>query len=346
LDPSVQATWTAASVVKTSKKGDRVTLSGQAAYVFVNTLRTRAGLSEITVPPSSGPGSLIVVPSMTPPTVTFASATTISITFAADGWNAADGAVIISGGLLTSNGQAFKSAALAVDILTNPGTSPVTVTLPFAVPIGARVRLQFHATAPDGSQSQYVTVDAQNPSFAPPLPQLYVLSVTRVGPTQADWEFSGPVTVASAPDAYLLINGAGATTVAQTYPNTARATYAADPAGGTWLIPLQPASITQTVAVPQTGLVLPTPGLTVTHVTLVGTKKFLWEFSGPVTVTPGADANLVIAGDATGVAAVAGSNSALVTYGTAAASGLTWSIAIQPVQISQSIQVPQTGTTD
>jgi hypothetical protein len=253
LDPSVQATWTAASVVKTSKKGDRITLSGQAAYVFVNTLRTRAGLSEITVPPSSGPGSLVVVPSLTPPTVAFASATTITVTFAADGWNAADGGIIISGGLLTSNGQSFKSAALAVDILTNPGTGVVTVTLPFAVPINARIRLQFHATAPDGSQSQYVTVDAQNPSFPPPPAAAIVLSVTRDDPTHAIFEFDQPI-IAVDFTKFLVATLTPSAQVILGTPTLVKITYGGDPAGKAWSI-TDPTATGPTSKVPQSGTV-------------------------------------------------------------------------------------------
>lgn len=253
LAGSDQTAWAAATITKTSRKGDRTILSGQAAFMYVNTIRQRIGLSIFSSPPSGAPGA-----ALTPPTLTFTSATTIDAVFSADTWNGPNGGVIISAALLVSEGITFRRPNRACTSLINPGTGTVSITLPFAVPISARARLTCHATGPDGRQSTYVDVEAVNPSFAPPPPAL----------------------------------------------------------------------------------------LRVLEVTLVGTKKFLWRFDGPVTVTPGPDLNLVIDGDASGVAAVDGTTGALVTYTTVATTPKTWTIPATPATISQPVLVPETGTTD
>jgi len=190
LDPTVRSAWIAASVVKTSRKGDKVTLTGQAAWMYVNILRQRAGLALVTAPPS---GSSTIT--LTAPVVTLTSATAANIQFAGDSWNAPQGAVAISAGLLTSSGKSYLVPPRAVEIHANPGTVPYSVMLPFAVPINARVRLQFHATDPAGYQTTYKTVDALNPSYPPPAPTApTVLRVTSTGSDMMIMEFDIPVT--------------------------------------------------------------------------------------------------------------------------------------------------------
>jgi hypothetical protein len=158
--------------------------------MYVNILRQRAGLGLITAPPS---GSSTIT--LTAPAVTLTSATAANIQFAGDSWNAPQGAVAISGGLLTSSGKSYLVPPRAVEIHANPGTSPYSVMLPFAVPINAKVRLQFHATDPAGYQTTYKTVDALNPSYPPPAPTApTVLRVTSTGSDMMIMEFDIPVT--------------------------------------------------------------------------------------------------------------------------------------------------------
>ena len=253
LDPGLQAAWAAACITKTSRSGDTVCLSGQAAFVFVNVIRKRIGLSLISSPPS-GTG----VPALTLPTVTFNAADNVTVTFnAADEWNEADGGVIASGGLIVSPGVTYARAKNAVSTAIFPGASPATWDLPWAVPIGGTALLEFHASNPDGRVSGYGQVRTVNSSYPPPAP----------------------------------------------------------------------------------------PSVSVLSVTKVGTKIFLWSFNGPITVTPGADPNLAIATDTTGVAAVAGPTSALVTYTTANATGLAWSVIVQPDTITESVVLPESGLT-
>jgi hypothetical protein len=250
LDPTVRSAWIAASVVKTSRKGDKVTLTGQAAWMYVNILRQRAGLALVTAPPS---GSSTIT--LTAPVVTLTSATAANIQFAGDSWNAPQGAVAISGGLLTSSGKSYLVPPRAVEIHANPGTVPYSVMLPFAVPINARVRLQFHATDPDGYQTTYKTVDALNPSFQPPiLPPANVLRVTAeaTGSNAALWEFDRPV--APATIAHLVIGTHGLISAANISANIIQAIYGNQPTpGDAWTIS---ADATTPAAAPATGLVL------------------------------------------------------------------------------------------
>jgi hypothetical protein len=251
LDPSVIAEWAAATISKTSRKGDKINLSGQAAFMNVNTLRRRMSLPIVSDPPTS-----TEVPAITTPTIAFTSATTLTITFAGDAWNAPNGGVIMSGALLTSAGKSYATPNRAIGFKVNPGTGAVSVTVPFATPIGARIRIVFHATAPDGRLSQYVSVDVTNPSFPPPSPiAVHVVSVTAYGSSEAMWLFDGDVP--SITPAKLLIGGIGATGI-QVRPDlrTIGLSYAAMPTtGDTWSI-TDPTATTPPTALPSTGSVL------------------------------------------------------------------------------------------
>jgi hypothetical protein len=251
LDPTVQAAWLAASIVKTSKKGDKVTLTGAAAFQFVNTLRVRLGLGLVTNPPTS-----TIVPTLTPPSISMTGAYTLSIAWPGDTWDLIGGGVIMSAALLTSAGRSFSTPSLAVGGFPGPVASPQTVNLPFSVPIGGRARVLLHATAPDGRQTTYVSVDVANPSFAPPTPGLVsVLSVKSLAGSQALWEFSGPVSLAT--PAKLLINGTGATgTVTNPSPASTIVLYASQPnPADTWSITDATATLPLT-QLPATGSVL------------------------------------------------------------------------------------------
>jgi hypothetical protein len=252
LDPSVQSAWTAATVTKTSRKGDRVALTGSAAWMYVNVLRQRIGLPLIYSPPSDPTPS-----PFTAETFAMSGYNTFAISFAADPWNSTGGGIIMSAALLTSNGKSFASPSNAVKTLLGPQTNPVSVTLPFAVPIGARVRVQFHATGPDGRQSTYVSADAENPSYPPPVPAgVGVISVTAVSSTQAVWHLDQPIIGAANP-AYLLINGNPAAGPVATLPgNDVLATYTGPiTVGQAWTVS-DAAATTPPARMPQSGFVV------------------------------------------------------------------------------------------
>lgn len=250
LDPTVRLAWAAATIVKTSRKGDRVNLSGQAAYQFVNTIRDRLGVPYVTSPPTS-----TTTASITAPSINFTSATVLSVTFAADGWNDTDGGVIVSAGLLTSSGKSFAIANRAGGQFVDPGTAATTLTLPFAVPIGGRVRLTYHATNPDGRISEYLDQDVTNPSFPPPpVTTRHLVSVTVIDATTALWTYDGVITVTPGADVNLLVGAGSATAVAQGGPNSAIASYTGPiAAGDPWGTPSQPTTISQPIENPKTG---------------------------------------------------------------------------------------------
>lgn len=254
LDPTVRSAWTAATIVKTSRKGDRVNLSGQAAFMFVNTIRWRAGLALVTNPPTS-----TAVPSLTTPTETFTSATTVNLDVAlTDEWNASGGSLIISGRLLTSPGQSYGSPNVAVALVTGPQTSPIALTLPFAVPLYGRARLTLHAGSPDGRQSTYVDVEAVQNAYTPPPPgSLRVVSVTVISSTEALWQFNGPTGSVTGADTHLQIGSGLPTGTASAGLDQLIATYAGPiTAGNAWQITGQPSSIANPVLYPQSGTTL------------------------------------------------------------------------------------------
>jgi hypothetical protein len=250
LDPTVQASWVAASVTKTSKKGDKVVLTGAAAFQFVNTLRFRLGLTLVTSPPSG-----TTTPTLTPPSIAITGAYTLSLTLAADAWNANGGGLIISAGLLTSNGRSYSTPSVAVTGLLGPQTIPVTVNLPFSIPIGARARLLFHATDPDGRQSTYQTVDVLNPSFPPaPIPPLTALEVTLIGLNTYLWRFDRAMTKTTGADPHLIVDGDTTGVSVSVGPALLSVVYTtASSATVPWSIDAQPTSITDPVLVPQSG---------------------------------------------------------------------------------------------
>jgi hypothetical protein len=249
LTDTVRASWISASVTKTSRKGDRVVLTGAAAYQFVNTIRQRIGVPIVTVPPTSvGPADL------TTPSLSLTDAVTASVTFANDAWNATQGGVIVSGALLTSSGKSFASPSNAVTSLVNPGGSPVSVPLPFAVPIGARARLSFHATNPDGRVSTYQSLDVLNSSFVPPTPSVQVISVTNnSSASQAIWSFTGRLSSVDA--ANLFIQGVGGTSFFQVGNDVIVNYLAAPVTGNTWTVNV-PNTNAPPIVAPLTGTVL------------------------------------------------------------------------------------------
>ena len=255
LDPSVHSAWNAAHVVKTSRKGDKVTLTGQAAWMFVNTIRARAGLYPINAPPTSPNVPILSAPSMT---FTAADAVDMDVQLA-EPWNASDGWLVVSGSLSCSPGIAYRPADRAIAIILGPKIStPIAVPLPFAVPIGGKLRVTLHSGIPDGRQSPYVDAQEVNLIYDPAPPAI----------------------------------------------------------------------------------------LHCLEVTLVGTKKYLWRFDGPITVAPGSEPNLIIDSDTSAVVVQAGTDSLLATYTTSAGTHKVWSIPAQPSTISEPIAFPEAGVTD
>jgi hypothetical protein len=148
-------TWSTVAISKKSRKGFVVILTGQGAFMYLNLLRERIGLTLLELPPES------VDPcTFTLPAVTLTAPSTLSVTYeGSDEWNASGGGVILSAGGPLSPGVSYWQRFRAVGTTPGIAASPVAYTLPFAVVATDRVRLRFHATDPTGRQSVPADLD-------------------------------------------------------------------------------------------------------------------------------------------------------------------------------------------
>ena len=252
LSAGDQLAWIAAKLTKKSRSGNVVTLSGQAAYMYVNLLRQRIGeIPILTLPPmSSDPVTF------TMPTATFVAPNSLELTFeATDEWNFADGGIIISGSAPLGAGVHYCQSFAAVGVDSGPVASPLPFTYPFSVAGGQTVRLRFHASGPDGRQTLPVDLDV---TLAPVGTR--VLSVQKVTTLTALWVFDGGVTADGTVEPLLRVDSTAATATVQAGVNSCLATYPTGhvAAGTTWDILTLPTHVTGLlpINVPQNGLVV------------------------------------------------------------------------------------------
>jgi hypothetical protein len=250
LDPSAQAAWIAAKLTKKSRSGNVVTLSGQAAWMYVNLLRQRLGLALIPLPPSSSDPVTFTLP-----TVSFVAPDQLTIGFAAnDEWNAPGGGVIVSGSAPLGPGVAYCQSFAFVAKSLNPEAVAQVITYPFAVQGSQTVRVRFHCTGPDGRQTLAVDVNVTLPATA-----TLVDSVQVVTALTALWVFDHVVTADGTKDTYLLVDATAPTATAQAGVNSVLCTYAAGHVvhGKAWSIPTLPDHVVGVppIEVPQSGLV-------------------------------------------------------------------------------------------
>jgi hypothetical protein len=155
LDSDQQLAWTTAAITKKSRKGFIVTLTGQGAYMYINTMRQRIGLALLDLPPTGVTPAVLTLPS-----VSLNSATGIAtITYQADDWNAAGGGIIVSVGGPLGPGVSYWQRFTSLGVTPNPGVVAVDYTMPFAVTSGDRVRFRYHTSSPDGRQSDVADQD-------------------------------------------------------------------------------------------------------------------------------------------------------------------------------------------
>jgi hypothetical protein len=250
LDPGVQAAWTAAKLTKKSRSGNVVTLSGQAAWMYVNLLRQRIGLALIELPPSSSEAI-----TFTPPTVEFVAPDQLKVTFAlTDEWNAEGGGVIISGSAPLGPGVQYCQSFGAVGSALYPQDVEQDFTYPFAVPGSRTLRLRFHCTGPDGRQTLAYDLDVVTPATA-----TLVVNVQKIDGTHALWVFDGVVTADGAADTALMVDDTSPSATAQAGVNSVECTYADShvDTGKPWSIGTLPTHVTATpaVGVPQSGVI-------------------------------------------------------------------------------------------
>jgi hypothetical protein len=249
LDPGVQGAWIAAGLTKKSRSGRVVTLSGQAAWMFVNLLRQRIGLDLIQLPPSSSEPVTFTMPQ-----VLFTAPDQLAIIFeAADEWNAPGGGVIISGSAPLGPGVHYCQAFAAVGSALDPEAVEVDLTYPFTVQGNQTVRLRFHCTGPDGRQTLAVDLDVTLPAIA-----TLVTSVQEVTALTALWVFDHAVTADGQASTALKCDATSPSGTAQAGPNSVLCTYGAGhvEAGKTWGITTLPTHVVAdpAIAFPQNGL--------------------------------------------------------------------------------------------
>ena len=249
LGSDVQSAWTVAKITKKSRSGNVVTLSGQAAWMFINVLRQRLGLALINLPPYSD-----TPVSFTVPTVTVTAPDQLVVTFdASDEWNAAGGGVIISCTAPLGPGVSYNQSFSAVGQAIAPAAVPKTFTLPFVVPVSGLMRIKFHCTGPDGRQTLANDVDVVIGAV-----ENYVAEVQVVTALQALWVFAQNVTSDAAASVELKCDATSPTATAQAGPNSVLCTYITGhvATGKTWGIATTPSHLTSVlpIMVPESGV--------------------------------------------------------------------------------------------
>ena len=249
LGADVQQSWTVAKLTKKSRSGNVVTLSGQAAWMYVNVLRQRLGLTLVTLPPSSDTPVTFTIP-----TVVVTAPDQLVVTFdASDFWNNADGGVIISCTAPLGPGVSYDQSFSAVGQAIDPAAAPQTFTLPFVVPASGTMRIRFHCSGPDGRQTLAVDVDVVIGAV-----ENYVAVVQVVTALQALWVFAQNVTSDAAASPELKCDATSPTGTAQAGPNSVLCTYVAGHVadGKVWGIATTPTHLTSTlpIMVPEAGV--------------------------------------------------------------------------------------------
>ena len=155
LTSLLQAAWTspAAQFVKKSRLGDSVILTGSALYSHLNSIRRRIGLTLITTPPTSAEDASATVPTGN----LTASTGNLTLTFAADEWNAANGGVLLSVSPVIQPGRNFVNTYRTLGNVTNPGNATQTFSMPFTVVAGDQVQLKMVGSTPDGRRVTALT---------------------------------------------------------------------------------------------------------------------------------------------------------------------------------------------
>lgn len=154
LTPTQRSGWDtwAANTPQTDSLGNPVTITGQNAYIKMNTLRIQTGLSVVDVAPIIFANAVL-----TPPGIVSATAATeaLSISFTnTDAWATAVGGrlIVFTGRPQNASKQFFKGPyrfAGFVNGAATPPTSPQSITAAFPFDVGQRVHVKFRAVNVD-----------------------------------------------------------------------------------------------------------------------------------------------------------------------------------------------------
>jgi hypothetical protein len=157
LSKTQQALWIAAAptLPQLTKKGGTQVLTGQALFMALNVLPLKAGAPLITTPPASA-----TIAGLTAPTTTVNGSGLVTVTYALDPWNIADGVVGASISPPITNGRNFVGQYNTLGTSVFPGATTQQYPAAFQIPVGGLVNVRYRAETPDGRRSQDVTVPA------------------------------------------------------------------------------------------------------------------------------------------------------------------------------------------
>jgi hypothetical protein len=146
-----RATWNAQTYSHKSRKGDTVTLTGQAYYIHLNTIRQRIGLSLISAPPSAG----VAVTVSTPGTIVAHAANGTVVLgnwTVGDLWNGTGGGLGVFVAPPQQPGQRYqKNTYTYAGTVTVPAAANQTFTAPFSLlTSGLTMNIKLTGSAPDG----------------------------------------------------------------------------------------------------------------------------------------------------------------------------------------------------
>jgi len=246
LSKAQQLAWTTAAPQHQVPNpiGGSMTLTGQALFMRLNTLRRRIGLPFVLEAPTTDE-----IPSITLPTIALDLDGSFTATFdAADQWNDPDGGIIVSASPLLSAGINFNGQFVDVGTAINPDNTPVAFQIPYSTVAGGVIRLRYRSSTPDGRLSDLVYDELTTPT------QAIVTKAQKFGVTVAFF-FSREALVADFSAGEFTDNAVAAISIAQAVDtHTIIATFAAVAAGDAWT--LTPAGAGAAYTPPQSGVVV------------------------------------------------------------------------------------------
>lgn len=162
LQRSGWETW-AANTPQVDSIGQTYNMTGQNAYISMNTMRIQVGLSIIDTSPTIYAGA-----ALTPPGITSITAATgiMIVTFTnTDIWATAVGGALLAYGSRGQNQSKLFFAgpyrfASRINGSVVPPTSPQNIALPFAPAVGNRVHVRFRCLNANGQISAFYRLSA------------------------------------------------------------------------------------------------------------------------------------------------------------------------------------------
>lgn len=164
LTPTQRASWDDyALLTPKTKYGEQYTPLGINWFVAINSLRLLGSFAQLNTAPTTGGGTLLTAPTITPE-----APDVLNVSFTnTDEWATAVGGhlFVFGGRAVPGSNNAYRSSFRYVDTIDGavvPPTSPAILTNPFTWPADATLRTftRFIAMAPDGRLSIPTTATA------------------------------------------------------------------------------------------------------------------------------------------------------------------------------------------